>query len=95
MFFHWDAFGIEWMVEKKMVTSSFGGAALGVSQTRVPMGGYLTLGLTCLCAGLSSSPTWYRGWLGLTLGVSQARSPTWGHLVLALGKTRVPLGLPC
>jgi len=80
------------MVEEKMVSSSFGGAALGVSQTRAPMGGHLTLGLTCPCAGSSSSPTWYWGWLALTLGVGQAYSPTWGHLVLALGQTRVPRG---
>jgi hypothetical protein len=80
------------MVEEKMVSSSFGGAALGVSQTRAPMGGHLTLGLTYPCAGSSSSPTWYWGWLALTLGVGQAYSPTWGHLVLALGQTCVPRG---
>jgi hypothetical protein len=34
--FHWNAFGIEWMDEKKMVTSSFGEAALGVSQVGAP-----------------------------------------------------------
>jgi len=27
LFFHWDAFGIERMVGKKMICSSFGGAA--------------------------------------------------------------------
>jgi hypothetical protein len=80
------------MVEEKMVSSSFGGAALGVSQTRAPMGGHLMLGLTCPCAGSSSSPTWYWGWLALTLGVGKAYSPTWGHLVLALGQTRMPRG---
>jgi hypothetical protein len=35
-FFHYDAFDIEEMVGKKMVTSSFSGAALGVSQARAP-----------------------------------------------------------
>jgi len=34
--FQWDAFDIEWIVEEKMATSSFGGAALGVSQARAP-----------------------------------------------------------
>jgi len=34
LLFHYDAFGIEGMIEEKMVTSSFGGAALGVSQAR-------------------------------------------------------------
>jgi hypothetical protein len=34
--FHWNAFGIEEMDEEKMVTSSFGGAALGISQVGTP-----------------------------------------------------------
>jgi len=34
--FHWDAFGIEWMDKKKMTTSSFDGAALGISQVGAP-----------------------------------------------------------
>jgi hypothetical protein len=34
--FHWDAFGIAWMDEKKMTTSSFGGAVMGVSQVGAP-----------------------------------------------------------
>jgi hypothetical protein len=34
--FHWDTFGIEWMNKKKMTTSSFGGAALGVNQVGTP-----------------------------------------------------------
>jgi hypothetical protein len=34
--FHWNAFGIEGMDEKKMVTSSFDGAAMGVSQVGAP-----------------------------------------------------------
>jgi hypothetical protein len=32
--FHWNAFDIEWIVREKIVTSSFGGVALGVSQAR-------------------------------------------------------------
>jgi len=36
LFFHYDAFDIEEMVGKKMITSSFSGAALGVSQARAP-----------------------------------------------------------
>ena len=32
--FYWDAFDTECIVGEKMVTSSFGGAALGVSQAR-------------------------------------------------------------
>jgi len=34
--FHWNTFGIEGMDEEKMITSSFGGAALGVSQVGAP-----------------------------------------------------------
>jgi hypothetical protein len=34
--FHWNAFGIEGMDEKKIVTSSFDGAAMGVSQVGAP-----------------------------------------------------------
>jgi hypothetical protein len=32
--FYWDPFDTECIVEEKMVTSSFGGAALGVNQAR-------------------------------------------------------------
>jgi len=39
-----------------MVTSSFGGAALGVSQARAPTWGCLTLGLPCPCPGYQPSP---------------------------------------
>jgi hypothetical protein len=34
--FYWDAFDIERMIEEKMVTSSFGWVALGVSQAHTP-----------------------------------------------------------
>jgi len=46
-----------------MVTSSFGGAALGVSQARAPTWGHLVFRLTYPCAGSGSSATWH--WAGL------------------------------
>jgi len=36
LFFYWDAFGIKEMLYEKMVASSFGGIALGVSRARAP-----------------------------------------------------------
>jgi hypothetical protein len=46
--FYWDAFGIEEMLQEKMVALSFGGIALGVSRARVPTQGHLPPELTCL-----------------------------------------------
>jgi len=45
------------MIDEKMVTSSFGWAALGVSQAHAPTWGHLTLGLTCPCAMSGPSAT--------------------------------------
>ena len=44
------------MVGKKMINSSFGGAALDVSQARAPTWGHLTLGLPALALGQTHAP---------------------------------------
>jgi len=77
-----------------MVTSSFAGAALGVSQARAPMRGHLLLGLTCLALGQAKRHVM----LGLAcpcLGVSQTCSPTWGYLALGLPYLGRTAGLAC
>jgi len=55
------------MIREKMITSSFDGAALGVSQARAPTWGHLAPGLTCPCTGLDL--TWQWGWLALCPGL--------------------------
>jgi len=42
--------------EKKTINSSFGRAALGVSQARAPTWGHLTLGLPALALGQTHAP---------------------------------------
>ena len=49
--FHWDAFGIEGVDEDKMVSSSFGGVALGDSQPTPPCEDTSPLGCPALVLG--------------------------------------------
>jgi hypothetical protein len=49
--FHWDAFGIEVVDEDKMVSSSFGGVALGDSQPTPPCEDTSPLGCPALVLG--------------------------------------------
>jgi len=53
------------MLGEKMVTLSFGGAALGVSRARTPTWGHLALALTCPCVMSDPIATWHGAGLPL------------------------------